>query len=53
MGCEQNPICGILLNWCADHALEHNNHAMKVSGGLVGIILNPSARNKFFLIYQN
>ena len=34
----------------ADHALEHINHSMKVSGGLVGITLNPNARNKFFLI---
>ena len=34
----------------ADHALEHVNRSMKVSGGLVGINLNPSARAKFFLI---
>ena len=34
----------------ADHALEHINRAMKVSGGLVGITLNPSARTKFILI---
>ena len=34
----------------ADHALEHINSSMKVSGGLIGITLNPSARNKFFLI---
>ena len=34
----------------ADHALEHINRSMKVSGGLIGITLNPSARNKFFLI---
>ena len=34
----------------ADHALEHINHAMKLSGGLVGITLNPSARTKFILI---
>ena len=34
----------------ADHALEQINRAMKVSGGLVGITLNPSARTKFFLI---
>lgn len=33
----------------ADHALEQINHSMKVSGGLVGITLNPNARNKFFL----
>jgi hypothetical protein len=34
----------------ADHALEHINRSMKVSGGLIGITLNPIARNKFFLI---
>lgn len=34
----------------ADHALEHINRTMKVSGGLVGITQNPTARNKFFLI---
>ena len=34
----------------ADHALEHINRSMKVSGSLIGITLNPSARNKFFLI---
>jgi hypothetical protein len=34
----------------ADHALEQINRSMKVSGGLVGITLNPNARNKFFLI---
>ena len=34
----------------ADHELEQINRAMKVSGGLVGITLNPSARTKFFLI---
>ena len=34
----------------ADHALEHINRAMKVSGGLVRITLNPSARTKFILI---
>ena len=33
-----------------DHALEHVNRSMKVSGGLVGMTLNPSARVKFFLI---
>ena len=38
------PFCSI----GADHGLEHNNCAMKVSGGLVGITLNP--RTKFFLI---
>ena len=34
----------------ADHALEQVNRSMKVSGGLVGITLNPSAQTKFFLI---
>ena len=28
----------------ADNALEHVNRSMKVSGGLIGITLNPSAR---------
>ena len=40
------PFCGL----GADDALEHVNRSMKVSGGLVGITLNPSARAKFFLI---
>ena len=40
------PFCSI----GADHGLEQINRAMKVSGGLVGITLNPSARTKFFLI---
>lgn len=34
----------------ADNALEHTNRSMKVSGGLVSITQNPSARAKFFLI---
>ena len=34
----------------ADNALEHVNRSMKVSGGLVGITLNPVARTKYFLI---
>ncbi|KAK3753092.1 hypothetical protein QZH41_010830, partial [Actinostola sp. cb2023] len=34
----------------ADHSLEHINRSMKVTGGLVGITLNTSARAKFFLI---
>lgn len=33
-----------------DHALEHVNRSMKVSGDPVGITLNPTARVKFFLI---
>ena len=40
------PFCAV----GADHALEHINRSMKVSDGLVGITLNPSARTKFFLI---
>ena len=34
----------------ADNALEHVNCSMKVSGGLIGITLNPNARTKYFLI---
>ena len=33
-----------------DNALEHVNRSMKVSGRLIGITLNPSARMKYFLI---
>ena len=33
-----------------DHAVEHLNRWMKVSGGIVGITLNESARARFFLI---
>ena len=33
----------------ADNALEHVNRSTKVSGGLIGIILNPNARTKYFL----
>ena len=40
------PFCSI----GGDHALEHLNRAMKVSGGLVGITLNENARTRFFLI---
>jgi len=40
------PFCAI----GADHALEHVNRSMKVSGGLVGITLNEAARTRFFLI---
>ena len=41
------------VRFCAvggDTGLEHLNRSMKVSGGLVGITLNESARAKFFLI---
>lgn len=34
----------------ADHVLEHVNRLIKVSGGLIGIRLNPTARTKYFLI---
>lgn len=40
----QVPFCAL----GADHALEQVNRSMKVSGGLVGITLNPHARTKFF-----
>ena len=41
------------VTFCAvatDKALGHINRSMKVSGGLIGITLNPSARTKYFLI---
>ena len=34
----------------ADNALEHVNRSMKVSGGWIGITLNPNAQTKYFLI---
>jgi len=40
------PFCAI----GPDHALERLNRSVKVTGGLVGITLNPSARVKFFLV---
>ena len=42
----KTPFCAL----GTDNALEHINRSMKVSSGLVGITLNPSARAKFFLI---
>jgi hypothetical protein len=39
------PFCAI----GADHALEHVNRAMKVTGGIIGITLNENARARFFL----
>ena len=39
------PFCAIDV----DHSLEHINRSMKVSGGLIGITLNPTARTKIFL----
>ena len=41
----QIPFCAIGV----DHALEHINRIMKVTGGLVGITQNASAREIFFL----
>ena len=40
------PFCAI----GADHALEHLNRSMKVTGGLIGLTLNAAARDRFFLI---
>lgn len=40
------PFCAI----GADHALEHINRWMKVSGGIIGITLNDVARARFFLV---
>ena len=34
----------------ADNALEHVNCSIKVSGGQIGVTLNPNARTKYFLI---
>ena len=42
----QVPICAI----GADHALERVNQFMKLSGGLIGVMLNASARTRFFLV---
>jgi len=41
----QIPFCAIGV----DHALEHMNRFMKVTGGLVGITQNASARELFLL----
>ena len=41
----QIPFCAIGV----DHALEHINGIMKVTGGLVGITQNARARERFFL----
>ena len=43
---EKVAFCAV----AADSALEHVNRSMKVSGRLIGITLNPSARMKYFLI---
>ena len=45
----KNP-CVLFCSLGADNALEHVNRPMKVSGGLVGITLNPNARSNYFLI---
>lgn len=45
----KNP-CVSFCSLGADNALEHVNRSMKVSGGLIGITLNPNARSKYFLI---
>jgi len=42
--------CVSFFSLGADNALEHVNRSMKVSGGLIGITLNPNARSKYFLI---
>ena len=34
----------------ADNAAEQGNRSMKVSGGLTGITLNPTAPTKYFFI---
>ena len=41
----QIPFCATGV----DHALEHINCIMKVTGGLVGITQNASARKRFYL----
>ena len=45
----KNP-CVSFCSLGADNALEHVNRSMNVSGGLIGITLNPNARSKYFLI---
>ena len=40
------PFCSV----GGDHALEHINRSIKVSGGITGITLNENARTRFFLI---
>ena len=40
------PFCAV----SPDNALEHVNRSLKVSGGVVGIMLNPNAHTKYFLI---
>lgn len=39
------PFCAL----ASDEALEHQNRAMKVAGGLVGISQHPNALTRFFL----
>ena len=45
----KNP-CVLFCSLGADNALEHVNRSMKVSGGLVGITLNPNTCSNYFLI---
>lgn len=40
------PFCAV----GPDNGLQHVNRSMKVSGGLVGIMLSSNARTKYFLI---
>ena len=42
----QVPFCAL----GTDHALEHINRSMKVSGGLIGITLNANAHDKFIMV---
>ncbi|KAJ8895743.1 hypothetical protein PR048_001081 [Dryococelus australis] len=46
VNCNVVPFCAL----GADEALEHQNRRLKVQGGPVGITLNDSARNRFFLV---
>ena len=53
--CESGNFCvhkNVVLFWGIgpDHAVEHLNMRLKVSGRIVGITLNESARARFFLI---
>ena len=40
------PFCAI----CADHAIEHVNKMMKITGGLKGLTQQPAAMTRWFLI---
>ena len=44
----------VKVAFCAvgtDNTLEHVNRSMKVSGGLIGVLLNPSECTSIFLLY--